>query len=276
MRVKDLSLFITKREEVRIRKEANAQKPWTGDEILQQYRFCNVRREDDAVTKWIAENWRAPNSEDPYLFFAMTAARLFNEPRTLQLIGYPVPWDPAEVLKVLKNIQQAGDKVFNAAYIVSTNGISMDKVEYVVQQVLGPIWMARDKLVYEKGESLASYHKRLTKLRGLGSFMAAQVIADLKYTDKFFEAPDWFTFAASGPGSRRGLNRVMARVTKDSWREHVWHDTLLALLNAVNKRLRWGVPLHAQDLQNCLCEFDKYERARMGEGRPKQKYSGKE
>lgn len=32
--------------------------------------------------------------------------------------------------------------------------------------------------------------------------------------------------------------------------------------------------LSAQDLQNCLCEFDKYERVRLGEGRPKQLYPG--
>jgi hypothetical protein len=30
--------------------------------------------------------------------------------------------------------------------------------------------------------------------------------------------------------------------------------------------------LHAQDLQNCLCEFDKFERARLGEGKPKRKF----
>mgnify|MGYP003335523726 CR=1 FL=1 len=27
-----------------------------------------------------------------------------------------------------------------------------------------------------------------------------------------------------------------------------------------------------QDTQNVLCEFDKYERARLGQGRPKQRY----
>jgi hypothetical protein len=35
---------------------------------------------------------------------------------------------------------------------------------------------------------------------------------------------------------------------------------------------KYGKPMHAQDLQNCLCEFDKYERARLGEGTPKQIY----
>lgn len=32
--------------------------------------------------------------------------------------------------------------------------------------------------------------------------------------------------------------------------------------------------LCAQDIQNCLCEFDKYERVRLGEGAPKQRYPG--
>ena len=33
-------------------------------------------------------------------------------------------------------------------------------------------------------------------------------------------------------------------------------------------------PLHAQDVENCLCEFDKYERTRLGEGRPRSLYAG--
>jgi len=36
-----------------------------------------------------------------------------------------------------------------------------------------------------------------------------------------------------------------------------------------------GMPkIHMQDLQNCLCEFDKYERVRLGEGRPRNGYRG--
>jgi hypothetical protein len=30
--------------------------------------------------------------------------------------------------------------------------------------------------------------------------------------------------------------------------------------------------LHAADLQNCLCEFDKMERARLGEGKLKRRF----
>ena len=46
-----LVYFITEREAIRLKKEAGEPKPWTSDPILQQYRFCNVRRMDDKVSK---------------------------------------------------------------------------------------------------------------------------------------------------------------------------------------------------------------------------------
>ena len=46
------------------------------------------------------------------------------------------------------------------------------------------------------------------------------------------------------------------------------HVEMKPLLRRVMPRM------HAQDLQNCLCEFDKYERERLGEGHPKQRYPG--
>jgi hypothetical protein len=31
---------------------------------------------------------------------------------------------------------------------------------------------------------------------------------------------------------------------------------------------------HLQDVQNCLCEFDKYERVKYGQGKPRSSYPG--
>jgi hypothetical protein len=86
---------------------------------------------------------------------------------------------------------------------------------------------------------LAYFHEQLIKFDGLGSFIAAQVIADLKYIEPFKFAIDWWTFAASGPGSRRGLNRV-ARPTQSvdaNWIEGVWREALKELLSKVNAML---------------------------------------
>lgn len=273
MRVKDLTTFIGKREELRLNKEANAPWPWTDDSILAQYRFCNVNRENDAVTKWIAENWRTPHKDDPDLWFAMVVARLFNLPESLKAIGYPVPWKPNPVARVLSKRSSEGQKNFNGAYIVSTNGLAMDKVQYLIQHVLNPLWAKRKVIRPTHYETLDGWHSLLCQFNGLGSFMVAQVVADMKYVDPLRQADDWMTFAASGPGSRRGLNRVCGKPVDSPWREPVWRATLGMLQEAVNATLPAGLEdLHAQDLQNCLCEFDKYERARLGEGTPKQLY----
>jgi hypothetical protein len=274
MRVKAVVDFIKARERHRVAKEEGWHSRAKPDPIISEYRFCNVRRNDDRVTKWILKNYGDYYSSSPYVWFALVVARLFNNEETLDYIRENVlPFDPARMRKNLKMRASAGKKNFNAAYIVSTNGRAMDKVDYVVDVVLKPMWKNRDKLTTRMNVGqLANVQMVLLEQQGLGSFMAAQVIADWKYVNDGRTWEDFHTFAASGPGSRRGLNRVMLRPTDAPWKEMEFRETLLRLRDAVNAR--WNAePLTAHDMQNCLCEFDKYERVRLGEGRPKQKYT---
>lgn len=267
MRKRELIKFITARESVRVNKENGKPRPWTKDPILEKFRFCNVHREDDYVTRWLRANWYRHLSDDPDAWFVAVVARLFNFPDSLyEIEPFVLPWKPEKVREILHRRKMLGEKNFNAAYIVSTNGVAMDKIDYVITRVLGPLWAARKQM---RGipHSLEDFHNKLTQFDGLGSFIAAQVIADLKYLPDWISIPDWHTFAASGPGSRRGLNRVMGFPLKLHLPEQGWRAHLGDLQRAIQP-----LELHAQDLQNCLCEFDKYERARLGEGTPKQIY----
>lgn len=279
MRINDFTAFIVARENHRIAKE----KGWSAvkakpDPIISEYRFCNVRRNDDRVTKWIHDNIMHPLADSDRLWFALVIARLFNSPSTLgafPMVDYE-RWNAEKWRKKLKNLREHGT-IFNAAYIVSTNGRSMDKVDYIIDLVLTPLWKARTMMAetINGTKELGMVHGMLMQAQGLGSFMAAQVVADLKYASPKSRWKDFDTFVASGPGSRRGLNRVLGGPLKQNLPESTFREKLLQLRIATNERIKGhGMkPLTAQDIQNCLCEFDKYERARLGEGKPKQKYT---
>lgn len=276
--------FIKERYSIHVLKDVERRpKPWTADPILQHYRFCNVHREDDKVTRWIAKHWRTPHRKDCDLWFAMCVARFINWPETLADIGWPVPYNAYGVNCVLTQRKNAGQQVWTGAYIVSTNGNKCDKADYVLDAVLQPMWVDRmllREILTDARCTLAYAHSRLSNYNGMGSFMAAQVVADLKYTQPLSSAPDWHTWAASGPGSRRGLQYLLhgGSVERNApWNEQHWLQELQALKQKIDGLLCYEklIPaIHAQDLQNCLCEYSKYVRVQQGIGRPRSTYDG--
>lgn len=274
--------WITEREAIRKKKEANKPKPWTDDEILQSYRFCNVRRMDDTVSMWLYDNWYEPNYNDENMLIACALGRLFNQPSTLKVLGFPHHWNDsvADMSKeVLHTMKDRGERIFNAAYIVSTNGLRMDKIDYVFDRVLQPI--ALNSLDYGMDDiidrsSVKNTVKNLCGFNGISSFMAGQITADLRWAvDGGWE--DAKTWAAKGPGSSRGMNRLMERPTIASLSQKNFERSLTSLITVCRMKLPKGIMrrLEAIDIQNCLCEYDKYIRALKEEGRPKRKYPGR-
>src|SRR5690606_32900931 len=195
-----LFAFIRERHAIWERRNKGLPKPWTEDPILQSYRFCNVYRELDKETIWIRKNWR--NDSDPDNWFAMVVARLVNWSPTLEVVGYPVPWRPSTFLRRIHALEDKGVKVWGGAYIVSTNGAKQPKAEYLTEQVLTPLWNARKEIRPRPDDTLEAFYDRLRRFRGMGSFIAAQVVAAAKFVAPLTQAPDWESFAASGLGSR--------------------------------------------------------------------------
>lgn len=262
-------LFIAERWNIYVRRHTlHLPAPWSDDPIFQQFRFCNVYREDDRTTMWLAENWRVPNEDDKNFWFASAVARRVNFIASLQNMGYPVPWRVRHFISVMKDRKAAGLQMFGGAYMITTAGSTKEWAQWQAEDVLTPLWDSRSLVnTIKPADSLGTLHAALSGFYGFQSgFISAQIVADVKYLPKWHAAPDWNSFAWSGPGSRRGLNRVEGLPSLAACTELNWHSRLLrlqAIVN-VNPLLKKILPhaLHAQDLQNCLCEFDKYERAR--------------
>lgn len=259
--------WVDEREAIREAKDLGDSKPWSVDPTFQTTYFCNVRREDDKVTRWIRDHY---DMTPAHAAFNMVIARMVNKPESLEKLKWP--WYDLRPDKWREVMSVPGS--WGSAYIVSTNGRRMAKHEYV----LGLLERARALLLPSTPATLPAplsvAHRRLQAVPGLASFMAAQVIADLKNTDGHWlaEAVDWKEFAAPGPGSLRGL----------AW-FHGQRITAKDFTDALASARRWGhnngyghliSDLCNQDLQNCFCEFDKYMRVSTGKGRSKRRYDG--
>lgn len=266
--------WIKERESIRIKKEvAKVEKPWTDDEILRSYRFCNVVRMDDKVSRWLLKHWYQPHKNHPNMLVACALARHFNRPEALKHITEFVfnDYKPAKVKDVMRQLKSQGNTIFNGAYMVRGIGTA-DKTEMVVDHVCQPLYDNPPKLYYN---SMQGSVEALLPYWGFSNFMAGQVVADLRWaTTGSWE--DRFRWAASGPGSKRGMNRVHGRPTKCPLGEEQFLAELQRLISQIKPHLpkALAIRMEAIDFQNCLCEYDKYCRVLNGEGTPKQKYPG--
>jgi len=268
-KLETLRYWIKERELIRSKRERGDPKPWTTDPILQKYRFCNVHREDDRVTRWIRQSWGGW-VDHPNYTLGMAIARFFNWPDTLDELGFPLVWDPTVALKKVQNRAARGEKVWSSAYIVSTNGVDMLKSPYIIKYVLDPIAKAAYRPL--EGDTLSKVSGVLLNFYGVSNFLAGQIVADLKNTKghPLTRALDLKTWCISGPGSLRGMNRCMGQRLNRSIRELEFRTRV----NILRECVKNVADVDAQDMQNCLCEFDKYVRASSGEGRPRQNYPG--
>lgn len=263
-RTMDLVYWITERENIRIRRENGVSAPWTLDPAMANVRYCNVRREDDKVTKWIRNS--SVYSGADISTWRVVLARMVNRIRTLELIAAYVDRGSLDEVKTALKIFRDTGPIWGNAYTISTCGKSMDKVDYVIDHVV--------QAVAEAGEpdfdSLATCYENLTNIDGLGSFLAAQVVADLKNTPghPLQQAQDWRNWCAPGPGSLKGLAAFWGRTSTPGTFASDIKDCYNLVVPLLPAELQ---AIHMQDFQNCMCEFSKFIRVREG-GRARNTY----
>ncbi len=258
--------WVRERESIRLRRERGLPKPWTDDTILQKYRFCNVRRMDDKVSQWLYQNWYKPYTNHPNALIACALARFINLPSSLVVIGFPRSWTPETTKRKLRAHRDLGNPIFNGAYMVRGND-GMDKIECVVDYYVQPLYDLRKQVNLD---SMEETWKAILPSYGMGSFMAGQIVADLRWavTGSWNDRFEW---APMGPGSLRGLNRLLGKPLKTPTKQEEFCRKLYELIKECRKHLPRSIfsRLEAMDFQNCLCEYDKYERTLFDGRRPK-------
>ncbi len=168
----------------------------------------------------------------------------------------------------MKQLAKVGP-VFNSAYIV-TGEKATDKIDSVFDTFVGQL--VRNPPVLDPN-SIERSVRVLQRERGIGSFMAGQIVADLRWcmSGGWYDKNEW---AAMGPGSKRGMNRLLGRPVDAAMLQPEFAGHLLVYMHGLKSLLPPAIVerLEAIDYQNCLCEYDKYCRVLDGAGRPKSKF----
>jgi len=288
--------YLTERENVRLRKEAGDFFPWTEDEILRTYKFTNVQRHHDRTSRELRETFYTPNFYEDRGSILMNCAtfRYFGTYEFAKHIGW-CDWENfddkwwEELKRTARSRLNNGERVFTGAYVITNQGISAPKEKVVVDYFLKDLQKAIPKILEivdrtDSWEETSDYMKTVKGFGGSG-FMTKEILLDTTYTgfwERRKETPDgrmsfpcdWEQWTPIGPGALRGASRCIDESAdpKKPVKELQARNILMNLYEMQDQFFKHEFHLSPTDIQFGLCEFDKHERVRLGQGRPRSKY----
>lgn len=284
--------WIRERHQIYSRRELGYNPPWTDDEVLQTWFFTNPFRENDRTTVWFSEFIRGPLFDSPDVLFATVAFRWFNRIETGQVLidnGLLRKWDEAKAVRLLQRANQTAP-VFTGAYMIKAgNGPPGCKIPNVCAAITN-VWRDRKRLLQVVADDcrLEALWAQLKQFPHLGGFMSYEIVSDLRHTALLCNASDINTWCYLGPGAMRGISRLMGmelpnkggdvvnRGAAKGLTQGLALGTARTLLGYTRRKLRqlakW---IEMREIEHSLCEFDKYERARLGQGKMKRRYTPK-
>lgn len=272
--------FVQERWNIYRRRVANQSIPLTDDDILATHKFCNVYRVLDRGSQWFVAQLNSSDGKSMSRRDVLIFAWLYRRTNSLfawsELVShYGLPnWDEVvsgEYLRQMKEINDKGYQFANSqAYNVGSAAIKgMTVVDGLAKRTLSAINNGLGEGV-DGAKTWRQLYELLISYDGLGSFMAQQIVTDFGYS--CYGNDNWEnTDVVPGPGSRRGLRRLLNNPVSDKELNAQFPIMIgqlrdyLAKHCDVNLRLPNGNvhPLSLMDVQNCLCEFDKYTRLKL-------------
>nr|DAK80138.1 MAG TPA: Pplase1 alpha-glutamyl/putrescinyl thymine pyrophosphorylase clade 1 [Caudoviricetes sp.] len=301
--------FVTERYKIHLRKDVlHKEAPWTNDGVLQQYKFCNVRREHDRQSQYIIKNistnpclsledkivnsfyFRAWNNWDTMkdLGGPWTAKDLYSSQMKQQIrpIYQELATEDPDRKWWSSAYNQGGTK---QAWRYPNQNEKINKEYDIPLRVfhIGP-WLKEhntvEKLLNANDQKVA--FEAIKEIQGFADFLAYQVFVDLTYIKEFPFSENEFVIA--GPGCKKGLDYLFDDYDGMSPEEALFWlrnnvDHIFSKIMTPNgqywdpRELFIDLPeydrcLNIMSLENCMCELAKYIRTIEGTGRPRVKY----
>jgi alpha-glutamyl/putrescinyl thymine pyrophosphorylase clade 1 len=261
--------FAAERQRIYHRRVRGEPGPWTDDPVLSTHRFTNAYRASDRVSQYLIRQVAYDGDQAvEEVVFRVLLFKLFNKVSTWQLIRAELGAPTAGTFSVeaydavLTRAFTRGARLYSAAYIMPAAAPGVARKHLTHLQLMRRMLDERLPERLATCTSMRAGYEALLSYRGIGPFLAYQLIADLNYTRvvNFSE----MEFVVPGPGARSGIRKCFAdygdhdeadliRYVAER-QEHEFATRAIAFENL------WGRPLQLIDCQNLFCEVDKYAR----------------
>lgn len=270
--------FAAERQAIFHRRVRGEPGPWTTDEILAGYKFCNTYRASDRVSQYlIREVIYGPSAaglSDEDILLRIVLFRLFSKERTWEIMERAT----GGIRRATLDVDHLGDvlrearmlePIYTAAFILSAQAPYGHAAKHrnhlaLVQEMFQSGGLGKN---LANARSLKDVYETLISWPMIGPFLAYQIAVDLNYSTAIDFSENDFTMP--GPGAVRGLRKVFVEVGDRTPHALIMdmvdrQEDAFATLGIEFKDL-FGRPLHAIDCQGLFCEVDKYSRVRFPE-----------
>jgi len=267
--------FVEERHTIWEKRQLEMLPPWTDNPILRAKKFTNVFRVLDPGSQFVFE-LDDPDGDPRDVLARIVLYRHTNRPTAWKAFRgdhgrYPLLSDLSLLQSFWDAYRDAGGQVFSGAYNVKPTAFTAeeghargaDKSHLTIaltQRMFDPsspdyVWDS-----FREAGSLESQFNALLATRGLGPFMALQILTDWGYTTHS-PVDRENDFVAAGPGSTKGARAIYPDSNPV--------DAIRTLHYELSQRHTvpqldlgnggWREP-SLMDVQNCCCEFSKYLR----------------
>lgn len=262
---KEILWFINERLSIWKKKVTGEIPPYTQDEILSQYRFCNLFREFDRQTIVFHTLLNPLRDNFPLWLLNMFYCRMVARTETIENVGL-LSFDNDNNKVVYERLMNHLRPKFGTPYVFPVSTILKSKtptrelfmtkfLPTIMKEVASEIGVWNKKSVYDGVE-------KIIPIFGFNlHFLWTEVLIDVAY--QFPEYIDLYARFPIGPGSLPTMNRIHARKDSSVLVTELAMIPLDTGLTINGKKIF----LSAENWEGVGCEFRKYTNLKQGKGR---------
>ncbi len=290
------------RQQIWVRRSVLKQKfPWTDDPILRDHKFTNVYRELDRSSQWEIQHIISDHSlglKD--LVWKILVFRTFNKPELFDFAqGIPAyeGFDFEEFFNTVEAFRATGQNPFTSAYYINNTACPGQSRDWCYcYHALPKLHAALPKIVKMilTNEHPTKLVAEFVKLPCIGKFLAHEFYISLTYAARYWRKPifrwDENSWTNVGPGASLGIRLIFPSLATTKEQENAIYWLRDIAPNYIHKHfigfefLKWnekirkyylarsGCNLTLHQIEMCLCEFSKYWKMQIGQGKQRSRF----